>query len=53
MRDTVNEVEAGKASVQHELDRYQRLYVEQLDVSTQLRRQLHAATSTVKTLAAR
>jgi len=43
LRDTVTELEAGKASVQQELQRYQQLYVQQLDVSTELRRQLHTA----------
>jgi len=43
LRDTVNELEAGKASMQQELQRYQQLYVQQLDISTELRRQLQTA----------
>ena len=43
LRDTVNELESGKASLQQELHRYQQLYVQQLDASTELRRQLQTA----------
>jgi len=49
LRDTVNELEAGKASLQQELQRCQRLYVQELDVSNELRRQLHAAKQTAAT----
>jgi len=39
----VNELEAEKASVQQELQRYQHLYVQELDNSSELRRQLQTA----------
>jgi len=43
LRDTVNELEAAKASVQQDLQYYQRLYVQEVDVSNELRRQLQTA----------
>lgn len=46
LRDTVNELEATKASVQQDLQRYRRLYEQEVDVSNQLRRQLHATRQT-------
>jgi len=45
----VNELEATKASVQQKLQRYQRLYEQELDVSSELRRQLHSAKHTPAT----
>ena len=49
LRDTVNELEAGKASLQQDVQRYQRLYVQEVDVSNDLRRQLHTARQTATT----
>jgi len=49
LRDTVNELEAAKASVQQELQHHQRLYVQQLNASNELRRKLHAAKQTAAT----
>ena len=46
LRDTVNELEADKASVQQELQRCQRLYEQQLDGNNELRRQLYTAKQT-------
>jgi len=43
LRDTVNELEAAKASVQQELQRYQQLYVHEVDVSNELHRKLKTA----------
>ena len=46
MRDTVNELEASRASLQQDVQRYQRLYVHEVDVNSDLRRQLHNARQT-------
>jgi len=51
LRDTINELEAGKASVQQQLQYYQRLYSQQVDAGNELRRQLQNSKQTVATTA--